>query len=363
MSTTLSAGDIAIIGMNADNPDDFSFVLLTDVTAGTEITFTDSGWKSSGGFRANEGAKKWTAATDLSAGTVINFVADAAQFTTANDSNVGTAGLNLSADGDQLIAFQGASSAPVLLFALSTHGNSFSDASDSNSTALPTGLTLDVTALARGAGAPGAEWDNVVYVGPTSGTKEELLAAIGNAANWSGSDSILVQIKTDFSVTSGAAPQTIGFADESLSVAAAEGDAGTTVFTFTVERAGGTTGEVSFSGTIALGATDAADFAGGAPTTFDGTIPAGATSATVTVTVAGDTEAEDAESFSLTLTTVANDDAAIDISIDSAAATAQATILDDDSAIGVDVGGITILDMAESLQVRLTPRSPPRRSP
>ncbi|BBF93624.1 ExeM/NucH family extracellular endonuclease [Blastochloris tepida] len=350
MSTTLSAGDIAIIGMNADNPDDFSFVLLTDVTAGTEITFTDSGWKASGGFRANEGAKKWTAATDLSAGTVINFTADAAQFTTANDSYVGTSGLSLSTDGDQLIAFQGTSSAPTLLFALSIHGNAFSDATDAQSTALPAGLVENVTALARGAGAPGDEWDNVVYTGPTSGTKTEILAAIGNAANWSGSNSSLTQITADFAVTSEVASQTVGFADGSLSVSATEGDAGTTVFTFTVERSGGTTGEVSFSGTVALAGADAADFAGGAPTTFSGTIPAGANSATVTVSVAGDTVPEDAESFSLTLTTVANDDAAIDISIDSAAATAQATILDDDAAIGVDVGGITILDMAESLQ-------------
>jgi hypothetical protein len=41
--TTLEAGDLAIIGFNGDNPDQFSFVLLVDVTANTEITFTDSG--------------------------------------------------------------------------------------------------------------------------------------------------------------------------------------------------------------------------------------------------------------------------------------------------------------------------------
>jgi hypothetical protein len=34
--------------MNADNPDNFSFVLLTDVTVGTEITFTDSGRRAAG---------------------------------------------------------------------------------------------------------------------------------------------------------------------------------------------------------------------------------------------------------------------------------------------------------------------------
>jgi len=55
---TLSAGDIAIIGMNADNPDEFTFVALVDIAAGEEIRFTDNGWLSSTtpeSFRAGEG--------------------------------------------------------------------------------------------------------------------------------------------------------------------------------------------------------------------------------------------------------------------------------------------------------------------
>ena len=51
--TTLEAGDLAIIGFNSDNPDQFSFVLLVDVTANSEITFTDSGLKSDDTFRGN----------------------------------------------------------------------------------------------------------------------------------------------------------------------------------------------------------------------------------------------------------------------------------------------------------------------
>ncbi|NET52128.1 MAG: hypothetical protein F6K09_26575, partial [Merismopedia sp. SIO2A8] len=51
MATMLSAGDIAIIGINTDDPDDFSFVLLRDIEVGTEITFTDSGWLNSGEFQ------------------------------------------------------------------------------------------------------------------------------------------------------------------------------------------------------------------------------------------------------------------------------------------------------------------------
>ena len=51
--TTLEAGDLAIIGFNGDNPDQFAFVLLVDIESGTEITFTDSGLKSDDTFRGN----------------------------------------------------------------------------------------------------------------------------------------------------------------------------------------------------------------------------------------------------------------------------------------------------------------------
>jgi predicted extracellular nuclease/Ca2+-binding RTX toxin-like protein len=213
----LGPGSIAIVGMNADNPDNFSFVLLDAVTSGTEITFTDSGWNSSTGtFRGGEGALKWTATSDLAAGTVINSVLNSAQFTSANDAVVGTNGLAFSTDGDQIIAFTGSSTSPTLLYALSIHGNAFSNAVSAQSTALPTGLILNETAIARGAGAPvqtgngsGGEWDNAVYNGPMSGTKAQILAAIGDAANWTGSNSALTQITTNFTVESGSSGEDV----------------------------------------------------------------------------------------------------------------------------------------------------------
>ena len=56
MATTLAAGDIAIVGYDATNPDDFAFVVLRDVEAGTAISFTDNGWSSSANaFRTGEG--------------------------------------------------------------------------------------------------------------------------------------------------------------------------------------------------------------------------------------------------------------------------------------------------------------------
>lgn len=193
MATSLSAGDIAIIGVNSDNPDDFSFVLLVDIDAGTEIRFTDSGVLSDGSFRANEGAVKYTAPSTLTAGTVINFVNNSADFTADNDVGVGTNGFSLSASGDQIIAFQGLSTNPTFLFALLTNSTEFqADATSSNTSALPPGLVVGTSAVAVGAGAgPTQEVDNAVYSGPVTGSPTELLAAISDASNWTGDNSTL----------------------------------------------------------------------------------------------------------------------------------------------------------------------------
>ena len=98
--TTLSPGEMAIIGIGGDNPDNFHFVFLVDIESGTEIIFTDSGWKSDNTFRGLEGATKYTAPSALNAGTVISYVTNSANFTSANDVNVGTNGFNLSTQGD-----------------------------------------------------------------------------------------------------------------------------------------------------------------------------------------------------------------------------------------------------------------------
>jgi len=125
--------------------------------------------------------------------------------------------------------------------------------------------------------------------------------------------------------------QTVGFSASTVAVAHDEGDTGSTSYQFVVERTGGTTGDVAFSGTIASAQTDAADFVGGKPTSFNGTIAAGQTSATVTVTVAGDTTSEANETFALTLQNVSNS-AAVATTIGSAAQ-ATGTIVNDDVAI------------------------------
>jgi len=184
-------GDIAITAVQADNPDDFQFVALKGIAAGTEITFTDSGWAGDG-FRANEGAVTWTAPEGgVAPGTRISYLEQAEQFASANGPEVGTNSFNLSSSGDQVIAFTGKADDPTFLFAVQTNSSEWQEsASSSNDSALPPGLEAGLTAVAAGQG-PNGDRDNVAYMGPGSGTAEALLAAIGNPANWAGDDSAL----------------------------------------------------------------------------------------------------------------------------------------------------------------------------
>lgn len=80
----------------------------------------------------------------------------------------------------------------------------------------------------------------------------------------------------------------------------AEGDAGTTPFTFTVTRSGDTSGATSVDFAVTSTVADTADFGGLLPT---GTVnfAAGETTQVVSVNVSGDTDAEPDESFTVTL--------------------------------------------------------------
>ncbi|MFN0729767.1 T9SS type A sorting domain-containing protein [Polaribacter gochangensis] len=69
-----SAGDIAFIGFNTDGDDDFSIVVLSDLTNKT-IYFSDNETNGTGGFvDTNEGVLTWTTGINtIKAGTIINF--------------------------------------------------------------------------------------------------------------------------------------------------------------------------------------------------------------------------------------------------------------------------------------------------
>ena len=116
--------------------------------------------------------------------------------------------------------------------------------------------------------------------------------AVGND-EWIGIDDIVVT-----SGTGGGSGNTISIA--ALDAIKAEGDSGTTAFTFTVSRtdsAAAATVDFTVTGTGA----SASDFDGAVLPSGTITIPAGQTSTTLTILVAGDTVTEAAEGFTVTL--------------------------------------------------------------
>jgi hypothetical protein len=169
--TTLSAGDIAFTGYQCDAPDTASFVLLTDLDAGTVISFTDKGWLVAGGFRGYEG----NADTTLLARTEITL--DFAS-TTATHGTLAGSMPNLSGDGDQVFAFQGDIGTPSLIAGIHMNGDWDTTDGSNNSTQPP--------ALVGASFAIAPEVDNANYICASgdTGAAWSLLATLITPANW-----------------------------------------------------------------------------------------------------------------------------------------------------------------------------------
>ncbi|WP_324808341.1 Calx-beta domain-containing protein [Sphingomonas sp. LY29] len=197
----LVAGDIAFTAYESDtstqNGKYFEFVLLRDVPSGTSIWFTDNGYRTdTGTFRTAEEFLRWTAQTDLPAGTKVSFLLenDGANAASAEWSNVtyfGTASsvaaLNFGNAGDQIHAFVDpvfgtldsvGGTAIASLDASTGYQSSYTGTGLATLTGLPSGLSVGSTAIAMG------NFDNGRYTGSLSGTPEEIRAAVNNVANW-----------------------------------------------------------------------------------------------------------------------------------------------------------------------------------
>lgn len=175
--TILSAGDIAITGFNSDNPDQFTFVLLTDILNTTQIKFTDNGWQSSGSFRSNEGTITWSATSDMTCGTEIT-VTDNSPFSTSHGTVTDSGALQLSGSGDQILAYQGLDVTPTFIYAIHFDTTGWGNATNPNTTALPTGLTNGVDAVDL------VEIDNANYNCAVTSGSSLILSAVSNSTNW-----------------------------------------------------------------------------------------------------------------------------------------------------------------------------------
>jgi hypothetical protein len=175
---------------------------LIDLETGTVIHFSDSGW-SNGAWRTGEGGATFTAPGDITAGTIL-FAGPASSnlawntlenYSALSDgATVGTGGLNLSASGDQVVAFQGDGAVPTFIYAAMANSTQFqtpADPDSTNTSELYPGLTVGLSAVAAGAGeGPTDEFDNIVYAGTLSGTPQQLRLAIGDNANWVGNNTV-----------------------------------------------------------------------------------------------------------------------------------------------------------------------------
>jgi hypothetical protein len=207
--TTLVAGDIAITGYQgfgaSATADEFSFVLLRNVTASTAINFTDNGWLSTNVFRTGETTVTWTAATALNAGTEVKIVGLNATLAGAGSPGTvtGTA-LSLSANGDQILAYQGSVVTPTFITAIHMNVYSLTNSDPVTTTAaawdgtantlfasaVPTGLTNGVNAMWIGTqGDINSEKDNARFIcaGDLS-TAVSIKGLIFDQSKWTTSD-------------------------------------------------------------------------------------------------------------------------------------------------------------------------------
>ena len=240
----LTAGDIAVLGFNADQSTDlngdsrndarWAIVALADIAAGEVVHFTDAGITETGAFyvnSANEGHLTWTVTTKVPAGTILTMdTSSGVNFSDLNGtasgkgglSDYGTlsgalggttiaAGIPFNASGDQIIVYQGtagSSSGASFIYGFNTQQNGLltgngvwqtsGSVTASQQSFLPSGLTNGSTANAlstnvanasSGTGTLGSAnygFDNMAYQGTQSGTKASLLAAIATATNWVG---------------------------------------------------------------------------------------------------------------------------------------------------------------------------------
>ena len=202
-ATTLSVGDIAFVGLNSDGDDEFSLLLLKDITTGTSFYITDRGWNDATGFAENpgDGIWQWTADTNLDAGSIIHIkttnngiIEDGSLAATPGSiSWVYNNGTAIYYGGDQIFLYQGTHENPTFIAGIHYNVEASSDVSNwdgssssAMTSALPDQLTNGVNAIwVYEQGSEPTERDNFIYGGSTiAGTPSQLRAAINDLDNW-----------------------------------------------------------------------------------------------------------------------------------------------------------------------------------
>jgi hypothetical protein len=175
--TLLQPGDIAIVGYNFKDPDQFSFVALNEIPQGTVLYFTDAGYDTTlKQFRVGEGYLIYTVpAGGLTFGQVITYP-DEGVFT-----KVGVSGFfGFNAAGDQITVFQSSYTSPYFIYSLHAYNNQWQETvTNNNTTGIPPGLEDGRTAIHHGGNRNGKFTCNIL-----DWNKESYLQALASEELW-----------------------------------------------------------------------------------------------------------------------------------------------------------------------------------
>ncbi len=167
----LEPGDIFVVGVTDGAAPTVVLMALVELHQDDSILLTDRGWLASGGFRPGEGQTVHVSQPLIvRAGVVIPI-----------PLQPGSSGMAIDPAGDQLIVLRGSiapSGLPTgpLLDVFHTGGGFQADAISDSTSALPDGMASHSIALPTG-----GAW---AYVGPTTGSRAELRAALRAPVNW-----------------------------------------------------------------------------------------------------------------------------------------------------------------------------------
>lgn len=257
---TVKSADLAVVARMTDLDDNFAYVALAAIPAGSVLFITDEGYDDNGFvFDGAEDVFKWTVNTEIPAGTIVRFTNESTTTLELRDpthgslqSVNGSSDLNLSA-GDQLFLYQtdnnvyngtmqrldeNGAAEPGLIYAFNGDNSSPNtygwlnpgNAHTSAASQAPANMTILTTsdgsgnasiANANGMLTQGAtnnwneslcgcwqmltnEFDNYVYDGPTAAaSKADWLTRLHTTSNWRSSDTDAFCISPDDGLCTG----------------------------------------------------------------------------------------------------------------------------------------------------------------
>ena len=194
-----SLGDVAFSAYNAETAsnlppgtpvDAFTVVLLRDVTVGEQISFTERGWFSTGGFRAGENTATLQFTQNYFEGTQIIISADPFQAVDEFGASAGTltgSGLSLATGGDQIFAYDPSNEPTAgdesgFIAAIHMNGDWNPDSTSSTTSSQPSVFTDGVNSISIS-----PEVDNARFAAANCSSATDvatLRTLLNTASNW-----------------------------------------------------------------------------------------------------------------------------------------------------------------------------------